>query len=77
MTEAAVHLSLKVEMVERVDEVCPVEVRVDSEHLTKDSLADLEKFNGKATTLTNPITRAGKLRKRCVKSGGSSGNRYV
>ena len=61
MTEAAIHTLFEIEMIEWVDEVSPIEMSVDAEHLAKDGLADLDKFGGKATAFTSPITRACKL----------------
>lgn len=44
VAEAAVEGLLEVEVVERLGEVSPVEVRVDAEHLAEDSLTDVDKI---------------------------------
>jgi hypothetical protein len=74
VAEAAVHAFFKTEMVEGVDEVGPVEMSVDTEHLTEDGLADFDKLGREATTFPNPITWASELRERCVQSGRTCGN---
>lgn len=68
MTEAAVHTLVKIEVVEGVDEMSPVEMSIDTEHLTEDGLADVYKLGWEATALANPVTRASKLREGCVQS---------
>lgn len=69
MRETAVELLLKVKVIEWVDEMSPVEVGVDPEHLSEYSLADLQEVFRKSTSTTNPVSlaRVGKLRQR---SGG-------
>jgi hypothetical protein len=52
---------IKVEMVEWFDEVSPVEVRINTEHLAEDCLADVDKLWWEAAALANPITRTSKL----------------
>lgn len=54
-------------MVEGVDKVGPVEVRVDSEHLAEDSLADLDEVLRKAAPFPGPVpvARAAQLREWC------------
>lgn len=42
-------------MVERVDEVGPVEVGVDPEHLTEDDLAHFHKVLGETAPFTDPV----------------------
>lgn len=64
VTEAAVHSLLQAEIVERIDEVGPVEVSVDTEHLAEDLLTDIEELNWEAAALANPVTRSSKLRER-------------
>lgn len=58
MTEATVQMLVKIEMVKRVDKVCPVKVRIDTEHLSEDSLTHINKLLWEATTLANPVTGA-------------------
>ncbi len=53
--EARVELFLEVEVVEWLDEVRPVEVSVDAEHLAEDGLADLEELLREARGLANPV----------------------
>jgi len=69
VTEAAVHTLLKIEMEVGFDKVGPVEMSIDTEHLAKDCLANLNELRWEAAALTNPITRPSKLRKGCVESG--------
>jgi hypothetical protein len=64
--EAAVQLLLEVEVVERVDEVSPIKVGIDTEHLPEDGLANIEKIFWKTTSFSDPVTIAGtaELRER-------------
>jgi len=62
VAEATVHTLLEVEVVEWLDEVGPVQVSIDTEHLAEDGLADIVKLRGKTTALSNPVTLASKLR---------------
>lgn len=55
MTKAAVELLLQVQVVEGLNEMGPVEVGVDSEHLTENGLTDLDKVLGEARPLANPV----------------------
>ena len=57
VAEAAVHALFDIQVVERIDEVSPVEVGVDAEHLSEDSLAHFDKVGREATALTNPVAR--------------------
>ena len=59
-------------MVERVEEVVPVEVGVDAEHLEEDGAADVAKVFGKAAALADPVLAAG-----LVAVGGFLGGRGV
>ncbi len=77
MAEAAVHAFFQVEMIEGFNEVGPIEVSVDTEHLAEDGLTDFDKIGGKATAFPNPITRTGKLRERRVQSSRSCWDRDV
>lgn len=77
MAEAAVHWLLKVEVVEGFDKVGPVQVRINSEHLAEDSLADLDELLWETTALSNPITGACKLREGGVQRGRTSRDRSV
>jgi len=61
VTEAAVHALLEIEVVKWLDEVGPVQVSIDTEHLTEDSLANFMEVRGKAAALANPVTLASKL----------------
>ena len=61
VTEATVHWLLETEMIERINEVSPVKMSVDTEHLTEDRLADLDKVGWEAAALTNPVARASKF----------------
>lgn len=67
MTETAVELLLQVQVIERLSKVGPVEMGVDSEHLTENSLADLDKILGEAGPLADPVglSRVCQLGKRC------------
>lgn len=58
VAEAAIQLLLQVEVVEWLDEVGPVQVSVDAEHLAEDCLADLHKVLGEAAALANPVSLA-------------------
>lgn len=77
MTEATVHALFKIEMIVRIDEMGPIEMSVDTEHLSEDSLADLNKFRWETTALANPIALASELRKRDVQSSRASWDRRV
>jgi hypothetical protein len=57
--KTAVELLLKVEVVERVDEMGPVEMRIDTEHLSKDGLAHVDKVVRESASLAHPFTLAG------------------
>lgn len=70
MAEAAIHALLDIEVVEWINEVCPVEMSVDAEHLSEDRLTDLDKVGGETTALADPFPRAGELRE-----GGGQGGR--
>ena len=61
VTEAAVHWLLEAEVKEGIDEVGPVEVSVNTEHLSEDGLADLNEIDWEPTALANPVTRSSKL----------------
>lgn len=60
--EAAVHWLLEAEVVEWFDEVGPVEMSIDTEHLAEDCLTDVNELNGEATALADPVARTSKLR---------------
>ena len=49
VTETAVHWLLEAEVKEGIDEVGPVEVSVNTEHLSEDGLADLNEIDGGLT----------------------------
>ena len=66
VTEAAVHTLVKVEVVEWFDEVSPVEMSINTEHLTEDGLANFDELGWKAAALTNPVTWTSKLGERCI-----------
>lgn len=74
VTEAAVHALFEIEMIEGFNEVGPVEVSVNTEHLTEDGLADVVELAREAAAFSNPVTGASKLRKRCIQVGRSSGD---
>lgn len=59
VTEAAVELLLEVQVVEWVDEVGVVHVRVDAEHLEEDSLADGNEVLGKPASPADPVSVVG------------------
>lgn len=61
MTETAVHCLLETEVVEGVNEVSPVEVGIDAEHLTEYLLAYVKELGWESTALSNPFTRSGKI----------------
>ena len=44
MAEAAIEMFIKAEVVERIDKVSPVKVGVNTEHLPKDCLANVERI---------------------------------
>jgi len=56
VAEAAVQLFLKIQVVEGVDEVGPVEMGVDAEHLTEDHLANFDEVLGETAALAYPIS---------------------
>lgn len=70
--EATVELLFQVKVVEWVGEVSPVEMSVDTEHLSEDHLADVEELVGEAGSLADPfgLTRIRQLGKR----GGAAGS---
>lgn len=72
MAEAAVHALVEVEMVERINEMCPVEMSVNPEHLTEDGLANINKVLREATALANPIFGTRKLGERQIQVRGTS-----
>jgi hypothetical protein len=74
VAEAAVQGFLDVQVVERLDEVGPVKVSVNSEHLAEDCLADVNKLNWETAALSGPIACAGKLGQRGVERGWTSCN---
>lgn len=55
VTEAAIELLLQIQMVERLSEVGPVKVGIDSEHLTEDGLADLDEVLWETRSFAHPI----------------------
>jgi hypothetical protein len=61
VTKAAVHALFEIEVVERIDEVGPVEMGVDTEHLAENRLADIDELGREATALSNPVTGASQL----------------
>lgn len=67
VAEAAVELFLEVQMIERLSEVGPVEMCIDTEHLAEDGLADLDEILGEAGSFSHPVRlpRASQLGKRC------------
>lgn len=72
VAEAAVELLFEVQVVERLGEVGPVQVCINTEHLTEDSLADLDEILGKARSLSHPVRlpRTGQLgERRCSNTG--------
>lgn len=73
MREATIQLLLEVEVIERVGEVRPVQVRVDAEHLSEDDLTNLEELVGEARSLAEPLgfrSGAGELREGVGVEGG-------
>ena len=72
MTEATVHRLFQREVVEGVDEVGPVKVRVNAEHLAEDGLADINELNWEAAALSNPVARASQCGKRSVQGSWTS-----
>lgn len=58
VAETAVEWLLQVQVIVRVDEVSPVQVSIDAEHLAEDGLADIEEIVGETATLSKPVTRA-------------------
>lgn len=71
VAEATVERLLKVQVVEGLDEVGPVEVSVDAEHLAEDGLAHLDEVLREAGPLADPIglARVRKLRERRCSDG--------
>ena len=59
VTEATVQLLLEVQMIERLQEMVPVEVGVHTEHLQEDGSADSDEVFGEATALANPFLASG------------------
>ena len=74
VAETAVHALFEIEMIERINEMGPVKVSVDTEHLAEDGLADIDKLGREAATLSNPVTGTSKLGERCVQSCRSCGD---
>lgn len=66
VAEAAVECLLQTQVVEGLDEVRPVEVRVNAEHLAEDGLADVGELDWETTALSNPVAGASKLGERSV-----------
>lgn len=75
MAEATVELSFKTEMIVRIDEMSPVKVSVDTEHLLEDGLAGGNEVTRETTALANPIALTRELRKWGVQVGRTSRNR--
>ena len=75
MAEAAVHALFDIQVVERIDKVSPVEVGVDAEHLSEDSLADIDKVGWEATALTDPVAGTRELREWCGQGRRASWDR--
>lgn len=48
VAEATVKLLFEIQVIERLGEVCPVEVRIDPKHLPENGLTDLDKILGKS-----------------------------
>ena len=59
MAEAAIELLFEAEKVKRLGKVSPVKVRVDSEHLAEDHLANFDEALGEAGALAKPIPVVG------------------
>lgn len=59
MGEATVELLLQVEVVEGLGEVSPVKVSVDSEHLSENHLADVDKLVGETRSLADILGLTG------------------
>lgn len=74
VTEATVEMLLEIQVVVRLNEVSPVKVGIDTEHLTEDSLTDVDKVLGETTALANPVTLTCELREGSVETGWTSGN---
>lgn len=55
VAEATIQLLLEVEVVEGVDKVRVVQVRVDAEHLAEDGLADAAELLGEPAALAEPV----------------------
>jgi hypothetical protein len=55
MAETAVQVLVKAEMVERIDKMSPVEVRIDAKHLAEDGLTYVDELLRKAAALANPV----------------------
>lgn len=77
VAETTVHVLVEIKMVERFDKVSPVEMSIDSEHLSKDCLANINEFLRKSTALADPITRPGKLGERGCECSWASRNGCV
>lgn len=72
VAETAVELLFEVQVIERLGEVGPVEVRIDTKHLAENGLANLDKVLGEARSFSHPVRlpRAGQLgERRCGNAG--------
>lgn len=74
VTEAAVQLLFQVEVVEGLQEVVPVQMSVDTEHLQENRSADTDEVPGEGAALADPFFRSGGLgaflRHGCVGDAG-------
>lgn len=74
MTETTVQWLLEAQVIEWLDEVRPVEMRIHTKHLTEDGLTNVLEPFWEPTALSDPVTRASKLRERGVQGGWASRN---
>lgn len=77
MTETTVHGLFQREVVEGVDKMSPVKVRVNAEHLAEDGLADIDELDWEAAALSNPVARASQRGKRGVQGSWTGRNGSV
>lgn len=77
MAETTIQMFVEIQVIERIHKVSPIEMRIDSKHLPKDGLADVDEFLGKAAALTDPVARTNQLCKRGAEVGRSCRDRIL
>lgn len=61
MAETTIEVLIEIEVVEWFDEMSPIQVSVDTEHLAKDGLADIEELRWETATFSNPVAGSREL----------------